>query len=130
MATSPEKIMKYSQIEHLLPPDAQGTGCAKDPDGRFVIVGFKTRREIIEEIGYLASDAETPIIHACMNALCELMQGRAVMSAGLRCRDEIAALLSDDGSLGEADAPYAVMAELALQYALHDYAKTRTGVTM
>ena len=121
MATVPEKLAAYAKMENIMPPDEQCTGCVQGDD-RLVILGFKTERELITEIGYLSSDAKLPILHACMNALCELMKGKAVVTAGLPQRNAIAKLLSDNGTLSEADQSFAIMAELALNYAVCDYA--------
>ncbi len=51
---------------------AQGIGVVSDGE-TMVVLGFKTQREIITEIGYLSSDAENVLLHACFNALCERM---------------------------------------------------------
>lgn len=67
----------------------QGIGVVSDGE-TMVVLGFKTQREIITEIGYLSSDAENVLLHACFNALCERMTGQPTVATNSPQTDGIA----------------------------------------
>lgn len=113
--------MKYAAMEHVMPHDAQGIGVVSN-DEYLVMVGFKTQREIITEIGYLCSDAGNDELHACMNALCERITGQPVIEANAPQVGALSEMLCDVHGFTEEEKAFAVSAELALKYAVRDYA--------
>lgn len=103
---------------------AQGIGVVSDGE-TMVVLGFKTQREIITKIGYLSSDAENVLLHACFNALCERMTGQPTVAANSPQTDGIAAALCDVNGFEDGEEKFAVLAELALKHSVRDYASKR-----
>ena len=121
MAITHESLEKYAAMEHMMPLDAQGIGIVSDNE-HTVMLGFKTHREIITDIGYFCSDAGSTVLHACMNALCEHMNGQPTIAANTPQVSILSGILCDASGFSEEEEKFAMMAELSLKYAAKNYA--------
>lgn len=128
MTANPSAFAHYCSTSDwcTLPASPQALGEITDENNhRMFSIAFSTHRDIITEIGYLASDACPAALRACTACICELAQGQAVMAAELLGPEEIAGKLTDDGTLEDQHYYYAILAALCLKNAIASYAEYR-----
>lgn len=126
MATSFDRVMEYAAMENVrsLPDNFDGIGSIEEPNcGDILTIAFKSKREIITEIGYTVTEKACPPVYAAASCIVVLAKGKAVMEAFLITAQDIEKLLSDDGKLDKEHFHCAQMAELALKKAIIDHSK-------
>lgn len=63
-----------------IPEGAQGMGIVQDGDRAFIF-GFKTKREVFAELGYIMVPQDDHNLDACAKALCDILKMQAVVKA-------------------------------------------------
>ena len=130
MATSREKVLKAAEEKdkYPLPEDFEAIGWVTEPNcGDKLAIAFKTRREVITQIGYSLSDSACPPMFACASVLCAMALNKPVLAAYVIKSAEISEALGTDGGLDEQSVHCAMMAELALKRAIMDFSKKRSA---
>lgn len=130
MATSREKVLKAAaeKDKYPLPQDCEAIGWVTEPHcGDKLAIGFKTRREVITQIGYSLTDSACPPMFACASVLCEMALNKPVLAAYVIKSAAISEALGTDGGLDEQSVHCAIMAELALKRAIMDFSRKRSA---
>jgi hypothetical protein len=68
-----EKILSYE-----IPENPEAMAAVQDDDRAFIF-GFKTRRKVFAELGYIAVPQDDANLDACAKALCDLLYLQAVI---------------------------------------------------
>ena len=127
MATDSQKIIGLAMREggKNIPEAFNGKGETVEPNcGDILRIYLRINsRQVVEEAGYFVSEKACMPLFASAAAAVQLALGKPALSAYSISKDEIAALLSDDGSLNVEHEHCAIMAELSLKRAVVDYSE-------
>lgn len=126
MATNMNEIYKYAKVTDFngLPEGFTASGKIIEPGCEDeLIIAFKTKREVITDIGFELSEDACGTARACANVMMELAKDQPVMVAYTLNHEDIAKVVSDDGILDKEHVHCAMMAELALKKAIVDHSE-------
>ncbi|MDL2317797.1 iron-sulfur cluster assembly scaffold protein [Eubacteriales bacterium OttesenSCG-928-A19] len=126
--TDRSKVTAYAQRagEYPLPDAPHAVGRVEEPSCKDeLVMGFRTHREIVTEIGFTLTPSACPPLFACATTVVELVKGKPVLEAFLLKTADIAAVLSTDGILDAEHVHCALMAELALKRMITAYSEKK-----
>ena len=128
MSTNASTIQAYASAEQwrTIPEHYQAIGEIADEKGnRMLAVFFTTHRDLIQQIGYSASDSCPDVLRACTAVACELAKDQPVVAAHLLGPAQITEKLCGDDEPDDQTFYFSVLATLALKKAISSYADYR-----
>lgn len=127
MATSQEKVLALASKDEYrkVPGTYNGLGRTKEPHCEDVMEIYLdvNPRQMVVDAGYTLTEGACLPVAACAAAAVELIKDKPVLEVYTITKDQIAALVTDDGSLDQEHVHCAMMAELTLKKAVLDYVK-------
>ena len=129
MATNGEKMIELVRARSFwgVPEEAAGLCTVQDEEGRERLrLGFDAHRDAIAVIGYEAAPETGADVCAALAALCSLAVNSPVMTAYNLKAEDLAAELSDDGQVDEANRTALNIAIAMFKEAARMYARVYT----
>ncbi len=74
------KVDLTGPFTYNIPEDAHSIGAVEDQD-RVLLFGFKSKREVFFELGYMVMPADDEALSACGKLICDMLRMEAVIKA-------------------------------------------------
>ena len=115
---------KNEDICYDMPEDACSIGAVQDGDKAFLF-GFKTRREVFVQPGFVAIPNDDQNLNACARAICDMLRMQAILKAMTITQETLLAqLCEEERAMPEAERNAAVVLT-AVRQAVTNYANSR-----
>lgn len=123
------KIQEYASLrnKYVLPEQVESAGNVKDnKTGHVLAIGFRSKRYVYSEIGYICDEAAPDVFHACVCALMELVFEMPLIKTVLLTPDMVYSKICGEEPVTEEVTHYSNMALCALNEAFKGYLSSQT----
>jgi hypothetical protein len=119
--------MNYQEpvnISYDIPEDADSVGAVQD-DNRAFIFGFKTKREVFAQLGYIMVPNDDQNLASCAKAICDILRMTAILKAMTVSQEALLAELSEENRSAPTAERNAAIVLTAVHQAVINYANSR-----